>query len=63
MVAAMSGMDVCQAADGSHPLIGRRMPDGEVITSARRVPLFGLLRAQRAVPLDFEGRCDRADVM
>jgi 3-(3-hydroxy-phenyl)propionate hydroxylase len=60
LAAAMSGMDVCYAADGSHPLIGRRMPDGEVITSAGRVPLFGLLRVQRAVLLDFEGRSDRA---
>jgi 2-polyprenyl-6-methoxyphenol hydroxylase-like FAD-dependent oxidoreductase len=61
LAAAMSGMDVCYAADGSHPLIGRRMPDGEVITSAGRVPLFGLLRAQRAMLLDFEGRSDRAE--
>jgi hypothetical protein len=60
MAAAMSGNGCLLRPDGSHPLIGRRMPDGEVITSAGRVPLFGLLRAQRAVLLDFEGRSDRA---
>lgn len=60
LAAAMSGMNVCYVHDASSPLIGRRIPDSEVITLNGTVPMFSLLHAQRTVLLDFENLPERA---
>jgi 3-(3-hydroxy-phenyl)propionate hydroxylase len=51
----ISGLDVCYDLGAGHPLLGRRMPDLDVISSdgARRV--FSLLHAARPVLLQFGG--------
>jgi 3-(3-hydroxy-phenyl)propionate hydroxylase len=60
LAATMSGMNVCYVHDASNPLIGRRVPDAEVITPKGTRRVFSLLHAQRAVLLDFEGSPQRA---
>ena len=48
----MSGLDICYDLGAGHPLLGRRVPDLDVVTTdgARRV--FGLLHEARPVLLD-----------
>jgi 2-polyprenyl-6-methoxyphenol hydroxylase-like FAD-dependent oxidoreductase len=47
------GLDVCyEAAGGSHPLLGRRMPDLDLAGPDGPVRVFALLRGARAVLLD-----------
>ncbi len=60
LAASMSGMDICYVPDAPHPLIGRRVPDGEIMTAAGRLRVYKLLREQRTVLLDFEGIAERA---
>jgi 3-(3-hydroxy-phenyl)propionate hydroxylase len=60
LAAAMSGMDVCYARDASSPLVGRRIPDAEVVTLRGTVQMFSLLHAQHIVLLDFENLPERA---
>jgi hypothetical protein len=60
LAAAMSGMDICYAAAGAHPLIGRRVPDAEIRSEAGWRHVFALLGSHRAVLLDFDGQRDRA---
>ncbi len=51
----MSGLDIRYDLGDGHPLLGRRMPDLDVVTAngARRV--FGFLHAARPVLLNFAG--------
>jgi 2-polyprenyl-6-methoxyphenol hydroxylase-like FAD-dependent oxidoreductase len=60
LAAAMSGMNVCYVHDAPNPLIGRRIPDAEVITQKGTVRMFSLLHTQRTVLLDFENLPERA---
>jgi 3-(3-hydroxy-phenyl)propionate hydroxylase len=45
----MSGLDVHYDLGGTHPLVGRRMPDLDLITGDGPVRLFTLLHAARPV--------------
>jgi FAD binding domain len=63
LAAAMSGLDICYAANAPHPLIGRRVPDAEIRTSQGGTRVFRLLHAQHATLLDFAGMSDRAAVV
>jgi hypothetical protein len=49
----MSGLDIHYDLGAGHPLLGRRMPDLELVTAAGPQRVFALLRAARAVLLDF----------
>lgn len=63
LAAAMSGLDVCYAADAPHLLTGRRVPDAEIITATGHRNVFSLLHSQRAVFLDFDMSPERAAVV
>ncbi len=57
--AMMSGLDIHYGLGEGHPLLGRRMPDLDVVTAAGPVSVFGLLRDARPVLLNFgEDACD-----
>jgi 3-(3-hydroxy-phenyl)propionate hydroxylase len=54
----MSGLDVRYPMPGAHPLLGRRVPDVDIITRGADKRVFELLRAARPVLLDMSGRAD-----
>jgi 3-(3-hydroxy-phenyl)propionate hydroxylase len=49
----ISGLDVHYELGAGHPLLGRRMPDLELVTASGTQRVFGLLRAARAVLINF----------
>ena len=49
----MSGLDIRYDLGAGHPLLGRRMPDLEVVTAAGPRRVFTFLHAARPVVLDF----------
>jgi hypothetical protein len=51
----MSGLDIYYDLGEGHPLLGRRMPDLEVITADGLSRVFALLHGARPVLLDFDG--------
>ncbi|WP_319428974.1 FAD-dependent monooxygenase [Mycobacterium sp. RTGN5] len=50
--ARMSGLDIHYDLGDGHPLLGRRMPDLELLTAAGRVSVFTLLHDARALLVD-----------
>lgn len=50
-----SGLDIHYDLGEGHPLVGRRMPDLDLVTDDASVPLYTLLREARPVLVDFEG--------
>ena len=52
LAAAMSGLDIRYDVGAGHPLLGRRMPDLDVVTEAGPVRVFHLLHAARPVVLN-----------
>ena len=46
------GLDVCYEANGGHPLVGRRMPDLDVVTAAGPLRVFTLLHDARPALLN-----------
>ena len=53
--ALMSGLDIRYELGDGHPLLGRRMPDLDVITGNGSLRVFTLLHAARPVLLNFGG--------
>jgi len=53
--AMMSGLDVHYDLGEGHPLLGRRMPDLELVTATGTERVFTLLHQARAILLDFGG--------
>ena len=51
-VAMLSGLDVHYDLGEGHPLLGRRMPDLDLVTAAGEVRVYALLREARPVLLD-----------
>jgi 2-polyprenyl-6-methoxyphenol hydroxylase-like FAD-dependent oxidoreductase len=47
----VSGLDICYELGGGHPLVGRRMPDLEVVTADGPVRVFELLHEGKAALL------------
>jgi 3-(3-hydroxy-phenyl)propionate hydroxylase len=60
IAAMLSGLDTRYDLGESHPLLGRRMPDLDLITAEGRLRTFTLLHEARPVLLDFNapGRLD-----
>ena len=58
MAARMSGLDIHYDLGAGHPLLGRRMPDLDVMTAGGARRVFSLLHAARPVLLDFGGALD-----
>ena len=54
----MSGLDVRYPMPGAHPLLGRRVPDADIITRGAGRRVFELLRVARPVLLEMSGRSD-----
>jgi 2-polyprenyl-6-methoxyphenol hydroxylase-like FAD-dependent oxidoreductase len=48
----VSGLDICYELGGGHPLVGRRMPDLEVVRAGGPVRVFELLHEGNAVLLN-----------
>jgi 2-polyprenyl-6-methoxyphenol hydroxylase-like FAD-dependent oxidoreductase len=67
----VSGLDICYELGGGHPLVGRRMPDLEVVTAGGPVRVFELLHDATAVllklgepgGLDIAGWAERAQLV
>ena len=53
--ARMSGLDICYDLGEGHPLLGRRMPDLDLVTARGPVRLFTMLHEARPVLIDFGG--------
>jgi 3-(3-hydroxy-phenyl)propionate hydroxylase len=51
----MSGLDIHYDLGGEHPLVGRRMPDLDLVTAGGPVRAFTLLHAARPVLLSLSG--------
>ena len=60
MAGAMSGLDIRYDLGGTHPLVGRRMPDLEVITESGPTRVFALMHAARPLLLSFGAAIDDA---
>lgn len=56
LVGMVTGLDIRhETGPGDHPLLGRRLPDRELVTDGAKTTCFELLRAGRAVLLDTGG--------
>jgi 3-(3-hydroxy-phenyl)propionate hydroxylase len=53
--AMIAGLDIAYAANADHPLVGRRMPDLDIVTADGPTRVYALLRDARPVLLDFAG--------
>jgi 3-(3-hydroxy-phenyl)propionate hydroxylase len=51
--AMMSGLDICYHGGDGHPLLGRRMPDLDIIAADGATRVFSLLHQARPVLLNF----------
>lgn len=56
----LSGLDLCYDLGDGHPLLGRRMPDLDLVTAAGPVRLFSLLHHARPALLQFGAPLDIA---
>ncbi len=52
----MSGLDIRYDLGDGHPLLGRRMPDLDLVVAGRPARVFSLLHGARPVLLDLSGR-------
>jgi hypothetical protein len=59
--AMMTGLDIHYDLGEGHPLLGRRMPDLDLVTAGGPLRVFSLLRAARPVVLNF-GEPGRLDI-
>ncbi|QOZ29163.1 FAD-dependent monooxygenase [Bradyrhizobium sp. CCBAU 51753] len=57
VVAATSGLDVRYDFGEGHPLLGRRMPDLDLVLADGEVRVFALLQEARPVLINFAERC------
>lgn len=61
LAARMSGLDIHYDLGDGHPLLGRRMPDLEVIAANGTLRVYTLLHRARPVFLNF-GKCGACDI-
>jgi 3-(3-hydroxy-phenyl)propionate hydroxylase len=54
MAGEMSGLDIHYDLGGEHPLVGRRMPDLDIVTGEGATRVYELLREPKWVSIDFE---------
>lgn len=62
MVGEISGLDIRYDLGEGHPLLGRRMPDIDIVTAAGPTRVFTLLHDARPVLLDFDQPANLANV-
>jgi 3-(3-hydroxy-phenyl)propionate hydroxylase len=53
IAAMISGLDVAYDLGAGHPLLGRRMPDLDLVTADGTISVFSLLHSARPVLIDF----------
>jgi len=53
IAAMISGLDVAYDLGGGHPLLGRRMPDLDLVTADGPISVFSLLHSAKPVLLNF----------
>src|SRR5262249_36693922 len=53
----MSGLDIRYELGEGHPLLGRRMPDLDIVTPGGPRRVFGVLHQARALLLNFSAPC------
>ena len=58
LAAEMTGLGISYDFGEGHPLLGRRMPDLDVVTANGPMRVFSLLHKARPVLLNFDGRVD-----
>ncbi|AKZ53248.1 putative oxygenase [Streptomyces ambofaciens ATCC 23877] len=52
----VTGLDIRHdVGEGDHPLLGRRLPDRELVVDGEKIPFYSLLRPGRAVLLELGG--------
>lgn len=56
--AEISGLDVCYPSGAEHAVVGRRIPDCDIVIGASRYRLYELLHAARPLLIDFGARLD-----
>jgi hypothetical protein len=61
IAAMISGLDIAYDLGEGHPLLGRRMPDLDVVTGAGPITVFSLLHCARPVLLNF-GQAGEFDI-
>src|SRR5947207_7864642 len=61
IAAMISGLDVAYDLGGGHPLLGRRMPDLDLVTADGPISVFSLLHSAKPVLLNF-GQAGRFDI-
>jgi 3-(3-hydroxy-phenyl)propionate hydroxylase len=54
----MSGLDIRYEFGEGHPLLGRRMPDLDLVTATAQLRVFALLHSARPLLLSFDGTDD-----
>jgi hypothetical protein len=60
LVGMVTGLDIRhEVGEGDHPLLGRRLPDRELVAGGEKTTAFTLLHAGRAVLLDLTGDLGR----
>ena len=57
----MSGLGLRYPMPGTHPLLGRRVPDADISTRGADKRVFELLRSARPVLIDMSGSADLSD--
>ncbi|MFC9914449.1 FAD-dependent monooxygenase [Streptomyces sp. NPDC127197] len=61
LVGMVTGLDIRhEVGKGDHPLLGRRLPDRDVVVDGRKTTAFTLLHAGRGVLLDLTGDLGKA---
>ncbi|MEU9284416.1 FAD-dependent monooxygenase [Streptomyces sp. NPDC048275] len=73
LVGLVTGLDITYGATGDHPLLGRRLPDQELLAGDEKTTTYELLHAGRPVLLDLHdsaalreaaaGWADRVDIV
>jgi 2-polyprenyl-6-methoxyphenol hydroxylase-like FAD-dependent oxidoreductase len=56
--AEISGLDVCYPSGAEHPVVGRRIPDCDIVIGATRHRLYELLHDARPLLIDFGAGLD-----
>jgi 3-(3-hydroxy-phenyl)propionate hydroxylase len=56
--AEISGLDVCYPSGAEHAVVGRRIPDCDIVIGASRYRLYELLHAARPLLIDFGAGLD-----
>ncbi|MQY21689.1 FAD-dependent monooxygenase [Nocardia macrotermitis] len=63
LAATLSGLDIRYSGTGTHPLLGRRVPDAEIDTGSETATIHRLMRSAKPVLLHLSGEATFADAV